>query len=304
MQTISWNGSKPPAFLFYAGDFLTDEKVELMTTRQIGAYLLLLLKAWHQDPVASVPDDDGILRRWARLDEDEWQDDRDAVMAAWVLIGDRWFQKRLLAEAEKFAGKRSQASKAAASRWQCGRNADASIPQCNKVSKASKQVSNTPTAPKERPQPSDQPIQPTQHTTSPDAQVSRLTSASHPEPVSSPAKQKTPYKSNVSVVESQPDGFDQFWAVFPSVRKTAKRTARLAWARAIQRASPETIIEAAREYAASPLGQSEYAAGPMPWLNGDRWEDDRKSWQRGAAGKSSTGFIPSEQIGKGFENGN
>lgn len=77
-----------------------------------------------------------------------------------------------------------------------------------------------------------------------------------------------------------PEAFERFWAVYPPGRKAAKRKAFLAWGRAIRRADPERIIAAAAEYAASPLGRSEFVAGPEPWLNGDRWDDDRSSWQR------------------------
>jgi uncharacterized protein YdaU (DUF1376 family) len=38
----------PPAFQFYASDFLSDDAVSLMTHEQIGAYVLLLCHAWQR----------------------------------------------------------------------------------------------------------------------------------------------------------------------------------------------------------------------------------------------------------------
>jgi len=87
-------------------------------------------------------------------------------------------------------------------------------------------------------------------------------------------------KSQPESKPAYPEAFERFWAAYPPGRKAAKRKAFLAWGRAIRRADPERIIEAAAEYAASPLGRSEFVAGPEPWLNGDRWDDDRSSWQR------------------------
>ena len=55
-----------PAFQFYPGDFLSSMHVNMMTTRQIGAYILLLSYDWSGD---GLPDDDGALRRLARLCE-------------------------------------------------------------------------------------------------------------------------------------------------------------------------------------------------------------------------------------------
>ena len=40
----------PPYFPFYPDDFASDGKVEAMTTEEVGAYTLLLCKAWREDP--------------------------------------------------------------------------------------------------------------------------------------------------------------------------------------------------------------------------------------------------------------
>jgi hypothetical protein len=77
-----------------------------------------------------------------------------------------------------------------------------------------------------------------------------------------------------------PDAFERFWDAYPSYRKSGKGAAETAFAKACRMVDAETIIAAALEYAASPVGQGEYVKGPTPWLNQRCWEDDRSSWNR------------------------
>ena len=72
--------------------------------------------------------------------------------------------------------------------------------------------------------------------------------------------------------------FNRFWAVFPARRKRDKGDAKKAWKEAIRKADPEVIITAAAEYAASPLGQGDFAKMPGSWLRSEAWDDDRAAW--------------------------
>ncbi|ALJ20398.1 helix-turn-helix domain-containing protein [Microbacterium sp. No. 7] len=66
--------------------------------------------------------------------------------------------------------------------------------------------------------------------------------------------------------------FDDFWAVWP--RKDAKKSAQAAWARAIKKAAPETVVAAARAYAESPhRPEKQFVPYGATWLNGERWND-------------------------------
>ncbi len=105
-------GKDLPYFPFYPMDFTSDGKVEVMSTLEVGAYWLLICKAWHETPPGSVPDDDYILARWARLTEDQWSQARDRVLACWALRSGRWFQPRLVKEYEAIARKRNVLSDA------------------------------------------------------------------------------------------------------------------------------------------------------------------------------------------------
>jgi uncharacterized protein YdaU (DUF1376 family) len=111
-----------PAFLFYVDDFTSDGVVEAMTTEQVGAYTLLLCKAWREDPPGTIPDDDEILARWARMPAKKWIACRERVLKAFYLGTDgRYHQKRMEAEyvkaVEQQERRQRRARGAADARW-------------------------------------------------------------------------------------------------------------------------------------------------------------------------------------------
>lgn len=110
--------------------------------------------------------------------------------------------------------------------------------------------------------------------------VTQVTPNRHPSVTDNNQTIKQDSPSGESISPNAAEGFDQFWNAFPSGRKTAKGKARAAWAKAIKKAAPETIIAAAVEYAGSPVGSGKYVKGPEPWLNGECWADDRTAWNR------------------------
>jgi hypothetical protein len=75
--------------------------------------------------------------------------------------------------------------------------------------------------------------------------------------------------------------FERFWTAYP--RKVAKGRARKAWAKAITKANPETIIEGAARYAAEQHARDpEFTKHPTTWLAGECWLDESlKSRPRG-----------------------
>jgi len=66
--------------------------------------------------------------------------------------------------------------------------------------------------------------------------------------------------------------FVEFWSVYP--RREAKGEATKAWAKAITKADPPTILAAAERYRDDPNRDPAYTAHPTTWLNQGRWEDD------------------------------
>lgn len=73
----------------------------------------------------------------------------------------------------------------------------------------------------------------------------------------------------LAVIDSD---FDDFWRAYPA--RKGKPAARKAWANAIKRATPETIIAGARRYANDPARDPEHTKYPQGWLNDDRWTDE------------------------------
>jgi uncharacterized protein YdaU (DUF1376 family) len=103
----------PPAFLFYPDDFSSDGKVEAMSTEQVGAYILLLCKSWREKPPGSLPSDDSLLAKWARVPLDRWSEIRSGVLAPYTFGTDsRWHQKRQRAEYDKLMSRRRECSRA------------------------------------------------------------------------------------------------------------------------------------------------------------------------------------------------
>lgn len=87
-------------------------------------------------------------------------------------------------------------------------------------------------------------------------------------------------KKNAANAAGASSTFDVFWISYP--RKASKERARKAFLKAIKATSAETIIEAAKQFAASPKGQAgDYCPHPATWLNDRRWEDDRATWSNG-----------------------
>lgn len=109
------------SFLFDVDAFESDGVVEAMSAEQVGAYIRLLCKAWRETPCGTIPDDDEVLARWARLPAKKWIAARDRVLAAFKLQDGRWHQKRMkqtyseLVEKKKVLSKSGQ--RGANNRW-------------------------------------------------------------------------------------------------------------------------------------------------------------------------------------------
>ncbi|HEY3967260.1 MAG TPA: DUF1376 domain-containing protein [Planctomycetaceae bacterium] len=108
-------------FSFHPRRFLADDVVECMTAEAVGAYCLLLFRAWDQVPPGSIPADDAVLARWARMDADSWSRIKPMVTAAFKFRGKRWHQKFMQEVFERIKKERDSKSiggkKGAKSRW-------------------------------------------------------------------------------------------------------------------------------------------------------------------------------------------
>lgn len=105
-------------FAFWPGDFSSDVHVEAMTTEQVGAYILLLCKAWQGDPPGSLPSDAETLARYARVSFERWLEIKDRVLAPFAVgIDGRLYSERLQEEYALASQKSGKASESANKRW-------------------------------------------------------------------------------------------------------------------------------------------------------------------------------------------
>ena len=106
---------KSPAFLLYTGDFLSSPDVQLMEAHEVGAYCLLLFNSWQSDRPGYLPNDEGRLRRIARLPADQWAESRQLLLGKFPVAPDEptlRHNPRLAAEAGKQRQHREQKARA------------------------------------------------------------------------------------------------------------------------------------------------------------------------------------------------
>ena len=102
-------------------DFLADDKVALMNTEEVGAYILLLCRAWQQDPPGTLPNNDEYLAAWARCSVLKWNQLKPMVMKPFRFDEDGWHMDRMIKDHNQVSGtlqkRREAAVKGAQARW-------------------------------------------------------------------------------------------------------------------------------------------------------------------------------------------
>jgi uncharacterized protein YdaU (DUF1376 family) len=85
--------NKPPAFFFYAGDFLSNIDVAFMDMELRGVYITLLAYSWLE---LGLPDNDAKLSKLVQAkDEETWQRYKKGVLSACFQLNDGvWTQRR------------------------------------------------------------------------------------------------------------------------------------------------------------------------------------------------------------------
>ena len=104
-----------PALPLFTDAFISDT-IHLNAT-QTGAYLMLLMCAWRTKD-CSLPDDDTLLARFARMDKRTWKANKEAIMSFWFRNdAGQWQQGRLLDERKYVEDKSSKNAANSKSRW-------------------------------------------------------------------------------------------------------------------------------------------------------------------------------------------
>jgi uncharacterized protein YdaU (DUF1376 family) len=80
-REVTFTMPKSPAFRFYPSDFIGSPDVQAMDLNEIGAYVLLLCTAWLADRHGYLPDDENKLRRWAKMNPQEWIVSREILLS-------------------------------------------------------------------------------------------------------------------------------------------------------------------------------------------------------------------------------
>jgi len=136
-----------PYIPFNIADFLADDKVSLMSTEEVGAYILLLCRAWQQERPGSLPNNDEYLATWTRLAPLRWNQIKDKVMMPFWFNesypGGEWVQDRMArdhANVSETLAQRSEAGKRGAeARWKKG----SVRTQCDRSAKSKKKKDKT-----------------------------------------------------------------------------------------------------------------------------------------------------------------
>lgn len=111
---LSYLGNKAPAFLMYAGDFLSSPDVQLMAAHEVGAYFLLLLNSWQGDQPGCIPNNENWIRRIGRLTPQQWEESKEILLGKWPVLSESAFRynPRLTKEAQKQQSNRELKSRA------------------------------------------------------------------------------------------------------------------------------------------------------------------------------------------------
>lgn len=259
---------RPPFFAFYPADFANDINVEAMSTLQVGAYILLLCKAWQSNPPASLPASDTVLARLARVDAETWQEIKAGVLVAFQLGEDgRLHNKRLRREFDASV-KRIEAARENGRKGGLAKHGAVNPEE-------PKNLLATLVAPLDRPL-----KQPLKHSSS-GAQATQIGELEEKDnPPKPPAKpgggdgaKRT--RRRASDAESDPR-FLRFWSAYP--RKAGKPAAARAFVKlAPDDATLEAMLAAVASQRKSPQwvkDGGEFIPHPATWLNQRRWEDE------------------------------
>jgi uncharacterized protein YdaU (DUF1376 family) len=262
---------KPEWFKVDAAKFLSDARVDAMSTLELGACFRLLCRQWLD---GAIPDDPRLLARLCRLDE-------ATMREAWLTLCDffpvvepgkranrfMWIEReKVIADLER---RSDEGTRAANKRWnEARKNRGDAIPI------------TTPNG-SPMPEPMQDQTRPDTDQTRPDKPAAALSRALK--------KQKSTEDSMIrTILETYPRRI----APAKTCRAIEKAILRVSKEKCCSRGDAADFIYAAvLKFCESPAGQKgEYTPYPATWMNEDRFFDDPAEWWKvNANGNSSSG---------------
>jgi hypothetical protein len=247
---------KPPAFQFYASDWLGSTRIELMSAEQERGYLRLLLHCWN-DPTCSLADDDEVLSRLSKMGEGWFNGGSRLVRECFVnhptlvhrIINEKLFEvyqnNTNWREKSRLGGIKSGESRRKSKRHKAVTSMKGG---CDLVG------------------------------TKPRTKCEPNTNTPSPSPNSTPIVPKGTYSSY----------FEDWWLQYPRHLRTGKQAA----CRAYQKAGKALVArnmtreqavgflrQRAIEFAMSERGQrTDLSLNPATWLNQGRYDDEAEAW--------------------------
>ncbi len=240
--------AKAPAFRFYPKDFLTSERQVAMSAAAAGVYIRLMCHCWLSE---SLPNDPAVLAKMSGADDAEFAHVWPSIESCFTKNKrGRLVHPRLILERKKqddyAKSQRTSGLRGASKRW--GRHQD--------------------------------PIRVATQTPMAKNSSSSSFPSSFAFPSSIPEERTNTKKEQIHpALQSAPEGFDAFWAIFP--RRTAKAAALRAW----QKLKPSAAL---REQIAAALAwqvhredwtreRGKYNPYPATRLNAGQWTDEPPS---------------------------
>lgn len=240
---------------------------------ELGYYLMnLWMRAWHELPAGSVPDDDDILADAAGCDPLEWEKIKADVLSGWELIGDRFYHPVVV----ELAAEAAQKITAARMRTQAAREARGKkTKEIQAAPSVTENVTETVTSPEGKGREEKYPPYPP---CDPEPMVADAVAPA--ESVSPPACHAEPTEKPGRLTKAETDAaFARFRKAYPP-RKGGQDWPKAGdvFARVVARGvDPDIIVAAAEQFYRIEEGlghlNTPYVKQARTWMNGRCWEE-------------------------------
>jgi uncharacterized protein YdaU (DUF1376 family) len=263
-------------------DALLGDTVHL-STRQFGAYMLMLIVAWRSKDCA-LPDDDVFLAKITRMDRRSWNSDKATLLAFWKKdVNQKWVQGRLKDERKYVEEVSNKNAKNVRGRWLKDKQTGDTTVIPNAYQNDTPTPTPTPTPKKDPPK----------------APATGFGS----DPEEEPEKPHSPKMDEVLFAQD----FENFWSQWRpyDIDKGSKSAAKKSYLKIRREIEHEAIIRGAVAYAGYCHAKQQRTKHAVTWLNQHGWEDeypDPKSEVKPAQGRPAYGNIVEDTARLLFDN--